>query len=97
MDLRDQIAIAALQGLLANPNNWMAVPEVLSEAAYKHADAMIAEREKGSVDSVTSAKAQLIQAIEWEHNITVNNGEFLCIKHLIEYLRSGFKPEVGEK
>ena len=46
MDLRDQMAIAALQGLLANPNNWMTVPEVLAEAAYKHADAMILEREK---------------------------------------------------
>lgn len=46
MDLRDQIAMAALQGILANPNNWMAVPEVLAEAAYKHADAMILEREK---------------------------------------------------
>ena len=46
MDLRDQIAIAALQGILANPNNWMAVPEVLADAAYKQADAMILEREK---------------------------------------------------
>ena len=91
MDLRDQIAIAALQGLLANPNNWMSVPEVLAEAAYKHADAMIAEREKDSVDSVTDAKAQLIRAIELEHNITVS--EHLCIVHLIHCLRFGFVPK----
>ena len=46
MHLRDKSAIAALQGLLANPQNWTVESEVLASAAYKHADAMIAEREK---------------------------------------------------
>jgi hypothetical protein len=46
---------------------------------------MLAEREKDSVDSVTDAKAQLIRAIELEHNITVF--EHLCIVHLIHCTR----------
>jgi hypothetical protein len=52
---------------------------------------LLAEREKDSVDSVTDAKAQLIRAIELEHNITVF--EHLCIVHLIHCLRFGFVPK----
>lgn len=92
-DLRDKFAMAAMQGLLSA---GITDRGLIASAAYEQADAMIAERESGSVDSVASAKAQLIQAIEWEHNITFKNGEVFCIKHLIEFLRTGFIPEVGE-
>lgn len=95
MDLRDQLAIAAMQGMSASPNGKDWTFDQIAEWAFKQADAMIAEREKGSVDSVLSAKVQLIQAIKLEHNIDLRNGENFCIKHLIEYLRTGFKPEVG--
>ena len=89
MDLRDQFAIAAMQGQVANGR--MKDQKNIAEVAYLQADAMIAEREKDSVDSVTDAKAQLIRAIELEHNITVS--EHLCIVHLIHCLRFGFVPK----
>ena len=92
MDIRDQFAMAAMQGLLANSGmNTGNADFVIAEATYRFADAMIAEREKDSVDSVTDAKAQLIRAIELEHNITVF--EHLCIVHLIHCLRFGFVPK----
>lgn len=95
MDLRDQFAIAAMQAALGQIAELGPEPmKLVAAEAYEMADAMIAERDKGPVDSVTSAKAQLIQAIELEHNRTVS--EHLCIKHLIHYLRYGFKPEAGE-
>lgn len=95
MDLRDQIAIAAMQGFISV--EWKDRQRI-SESAYEQADAMIAEREKGSVDNLTDAKAQLIRAIELEHEIHVHSHsiEHLCIKHLIHYLRTGFRPEEGE-
>lgn len=89
MDLRDQFAIAAMQGQVAN--GWMKDQKNIAEVAYLQADAMIAEREKDSVDSVTDAKAQLVRAIELEHNITVS--VHLCIVHLIHCLRFGFVPK----
>lgn len=92
MDLRDQFAMAALQGLLANLGmNTGNADFVIAEATYRFADAMIEVREKDSVDSVTDAKAQLIRAIELEHNITVS--EDLCVVHLIHCLRFGFVPK----
>ena len=90
MDLRDQIAIAALQGLLANPNNWMAVPEVLSEAAYKHADAMIAEREKDDVETKDQIKQMLVDAINKAHP-GMNTSTVCTAEHLIFQLTTG-KP-----
>lgn len=44
-DLRDYFAAAALQGMLAHPENT-ASPESDSEWAYKIADAMLAERSR---------------------------------------------------
>lgn len=44
MDLRDQFAMAAMQGLLAD--GWMKDQGNIAELAYRQADAMIAEREK---------------------------------------------------
>lgn len=43
-DLRDQFAMAAMQGQIAN--GWMKDQETIAEVAYKQADAMILEREK---------------------------------------------------
>lgn len=40
--LRDQFAMAALAGLLADPSSGG--PETTARAAYKYADAMLAER-----------------------------------------------------
>lgn len=88
MDLRDQIAIAALQGLLANPNNWMVESEVLASAAYKHANAMVVERESGSVDSVESIKQHLIKAIKEQHNMDIGDLP-LTAGHLVRILQTG--------
>lgn len=50
MDLRDQFAIAALQGLLANLGMKTGNADfVIAEAAYRFADAMIEVRESGLV------------------------------------------------
>lgn len=57
--------------------------------AYKYADAMIAEREKGSVDSVYSTKQELIKAIKEQHGLDVSNLHFLTAGHLIFILRTG--------
>ena len=46
MTLRDYFAAAALQGVLACPDSDGTFKE-FSAVAYKHADAMLAEREKG--------------------------------------------------
>lgn len=89
MDIRDQFAMAAMQGLLTSGERWNY--NTIGLDSYDIADAMLAEREKDSVDSVTDAKAQLIRAIELEHNITVS--EHLCIVHLIHCLRFGFVPK----
>ena len=43
--LRDQFAMAALQGMLANPNLG-GTRDYVVEAAYKYADAMLKERVK---------------------------------------------------
>ena len=89
MDIRDQFAMAAMQGLLTSGESWNY--NTIGRDSYDIADAMLAEREKDSVDSVTDAKAQLIRAIELEHNITVS--EHFCIVHLIHCLRFGFVPK----
>jgi hypothetical protein len=49
-DLRDDFAAAALQGLLADPDNFdpakPIVQEAMAELAYEYANAMLAAREK---------------------------------------------------
>lgn len=47
MSLRDYFAAAALQGMLSDPNNCTALQEN-AMYAYRFADAMLAEREKGA-------------------------------------------------
>ena len=42
--LRDEIAIAALQGMMSNPSLDYLGPEEFAEDAYKIADAMLAQR-----------------------------------------------------
>jgi len=44
---REQIAVAFMQGLLANPNKWYAPKTNLAALALKYADAFIAEAAKG--------------------------------------------------
>lgn len=46
MTLRDYFAAKALQGMLADANNPDPSPEAMSLWAYRHADAMLAERKK---------------------------------------------------
>ena len=47
MDLRDQLAMVAMQGFLSNLG-FYAVDEDVAERAYQMADAMLAERERAA-------------------------------------------------
>ena len=49
VSLRDQIAIAAMQGLLAADADWANRAETVAGAAYEQADAMLAAREPKTV------------------------------------------------
>lgn len=90
MNLRDQFAMAVMQGLLANPQNWMVESEVLATAAYKHADVMIAEREKDDVETKDQIKQMLVDAINKVHP-GMQTSVFLPGRDLIFQLTTG-KP-----
>lgn len=85
IDLRDQFAMATMPALIMMGRT----EDKVAELAYKQADAMIAEREKGSVDSVYSTKQELIKAIKEQHGLDVSNLHFLTTGHLIFILRTG--------
>ncbi|MFN4367137.1 MAG: hypothetical protein ACK4GA_05960 [Acinetobacter sp.] len=85
IDLRDQFAMAAMPALIMMGRT----EDKVAELAYKQADAMIAEREKGSVDSVYSTKQELIKVIKEQHGLDVSNLHFLTTGHLIFILRTG--------
>ena len=86
-DLHDQFAMAAMQGMSANPNREEWTFAQVAEWAYKQADAMIAEREKGSSESVYSIKQDLIKRL-------IANGilseeafrQHWTVKHLLKIL-----------
>ena len=68
MDLRDQFAIAALQGLLANLGMKTGNADfVIAEATYRFADAMIEVREKDDVETKDKIKQMLVDAINEKH------------------------------
>lgn len=91
MDLRDQFAIAALQGLLANSGmNTGNADFVIAEATYRFADAMIAEREKDDVETKDQIKQMLVDAIKEEHP-GMQTTAFLPARDLIYQLTTG-KP-----
>lgn len=87
IDLRDLFANAAMQGFVSD--GWKD-RTIIAEAAYNQADAMIVEREKGSIETVDSTKQKLIDAINRKHdglNPTIN----ASVDHLIFQLETG-KP-----
>jgi hypothetical protein len=91
MDLRDQFAIAALQGLLANLGMKTGNADfVIAEATYRFADAMIAEREKDDVETKDKIKQMLVDAIKEEHP-DMQTTVFLPARDLIYQLTTG-KP-----
>ncbi|MHA3090820.1 hypothetical protein [Acinetobacter brisouii] len=69
IDLRDYFATAAMQGELSGQSaelTW-SNEQHLAERAYVVADAMIAEREKGSVESADQIKQMLVSKINELH------------------------------
>ncbi len=92
MDLRDYFATAAMQGELSaqcEDLTW-ANEKSLAVRAYEIADAMIAERESGSCESVDSTKQKLVEAINRKHSgLTASVNE--SVEHLIFQLETG-KP-----
>ncbi|AUT34487.1 MULTISPECIES: hypothetical protein [Acinetobacter calcoaceticus/baumannii complex] len=74
MDLRDYLATAAMQGLISSND---------------HKDrAIIAEREKGTVESVDATKQKLIEAIERKHS-NLHPNMYMAVDHLIFQLETG--------
>lgn len=64
IDLRDYFATAAMQGFISSGSKDR---ELIAELAYKQADAMIAERERGSVESADQIKQMLVSKINELH------------------------------
>ena len=89
MDLRDQFAIAALQGLLANLGMKTGNADfVIAEATYRFADAMIAEREKDDVETKDQIKQMLVDAIKEDHPCLMTS-TVCTAEHLIYQLTTG--------
>lgn len=89
MDLRDQFAIAALQGLLANSGmNTGNADFVIAEAAYRFADAMIEVREKDDVETKDQIKQMLVDAIKEKHPGLMTS-TVCTAEHLIYQLTTG--------
>lgn len=86
MDLRDQFAIAAMQGQVAN--GWMKDQKNIAEVAYQQADAMIAEREKDDVETKDQIKQMLVDAINERHP-GLNPSTVCTAEHLIFNLTTG--------
>ncbi|HEM7530089.1 TPA: hypothetical protein ACF00A_002888 [Acinetobacter nosocomialis] len=85
MDLRDYFATAAMQGFISG--GWKD-RTVIAETAYNQADAMIAEREKGTTESVDAMKQKLIEAIERKHS-NLHPNMYMAVDHLIFQLETG--------
>ena len=87
IDLRDLFANAAMQGFCAHLGFYAIDPDV-ADRAYQMADALIVEREKGSIETVDSAKQKLIDAINRKHQ-GLNPELVTTIDHLIFQLETG--------
>ncbi|MGX4756840.1 hypothetical protein [Acinetobacter baumannii] len=86
MDLRDYFAAAAMQGFISSNDHKDRA--IIAEFAYKQADVMIAEREKGTVESVDAVKQKLIEAIERKHS-NLHPNIYMAVDHLIFQLETG--------
>lgn len=85
MDLRDYFAAVAMQGFIADGSKDR---EIISELAYKQADAMIAEREKDDVETKDKIKQMLVDAINEKHP-GLNPSTVCTAEHLIFNLTTG--------
>jgi hypothetical protein len=85
MDLRDQFAMAAMQGMLAS---GIKAKSHISENAYEYADAMIEVREKDDVETKDQIKQMLVDAIKEEHP-DMQTSAFLPARDLIYQLTTG--------
>ncbi|QGA11022.1 hypothetical protein GFH30_06285 [Acinetobacter wanghuae] len=100
-DLHDQFAMAAMQGMVssminqaqvdrlrefANKEN-MPLSKFIAIEAYKQADAMVAERERGGSESLHSIKQELIQRLI-DEGIFTDKGFYqdLTVKRLLSIL-----------
>ncbi|EHU1845168.1 hypothetical protein EKS29_14280 [Acinetobacter baumannii] len=102
MDLRDYFATAAMQGMVATISNqfeldrlreWakqngQTLSQFIASDSYKQADAMIYEREKGTVESIDATKQKLIEAIGRKHS-SLHPNMYMTVDHLIFQLETG--------
>ena len=65
--LRDQFAIAAMQGFCSLPDSVDWSHEHTATAAYQQADAMLVEREKSCAESKDKIKQLLVDAVNKNH------------------------------
>lgn len=81
--LHDQFAMAAMQGLTTLGRS----EEKVAELAYKQADAMVAERERGGSESLHGIKQELIQRLI-DEGIFTDKGFYqdLTVKRLLSIL-----------
>lgn len=86
MDLRDYFATAAMQGLISA--DGCEDRKIIAELAYNQADSMIAEREKGTNESVDAMKQKLIEAIQRKH-CGLHPNMYMAVDHLIFQLETG--------
>lgn len=80
MTLRDWFAGKALEGIFAS-NAQGATYEHISEAAYKAADAMLAERNKQAVSSIAKTKIDQLREqgfTDYPVVATLQNGMHVC-------------------
>lgn len=84
--LRDQFAMAAMQGLLASGDSWSY--NDISHDAYSIADAMLAEREKNSLENAQSIKQMLVNEINKKHP-GIGASVELSAEHLVQQLITG--------
>ncbi|MBF9261603.1 hypothetical protein I0P11_10730 [Acinetobacter baumannii] len=102
IDLRDYFATAAMQGMVSSMKDqeqvdrlrsWaktkgQTISQFIATDSYKQADAMIAERERGTVESVDAMKQKLIEAIQRKH-CGLHPNMYMAVEHLIFQLETG--------
>lgn len=90
INLRDQFAIAAAQGYLAD---GVKSHTHISENSYLLADRMIKEREKDNIFTQEEIKQMLVDAIRRKYGAGANVSTLQPIDHLIRELEFGERKE----
>ena len=86
IELRDQLAMAAMQGELSGQHSdldWEN-EEALASRAYKIADAMLAERNKGKTERRLELIKNIAENMLNKESISMENSAKLILMHIKE-------------